>query len=120
MPRNIELGAPSLTGKDANELVAAEFGKAKYPVKVVVRNLMNRDVVFPELGLFLRHVAAADGVSREVEIPSHEVFQRFASDVEQIAELNQCARALAVEEVAVAKKAAALVPAESSATAPAK
>lgn len=116
MTRKVELGAPSLTGKDANEQVAAEFGKAKYPVKVVVSNRMNRDVVFPELGLFLRHVAAADGVSGEIEIPSHEAFQRFASDVEQIAELNQCAQALTIEEVGVVKKAAA----EATATAQAK
>lgn len=114
MTRKVELGAPSLTGKDANEQVAAEFGKAKYPVKVVVSNQMNRDVVFPELGLFLRHVAAADGVSSEVEIPSHEVFQRFASDVEQIAELNQCAQALIIEEVGTVKKSA------TEATAPAQ
>lgn len=106
MNRKVELGAPSLTGKDVNDQVAAEFGKAKYPLKVTAKNLMPRDVVFPELGLFLRHVAAGEGTDAEVEIQNHEVFQRFASDVEQIAELNQYAQALVVEEVVVAKKAA--------------
>lgn len=116
MNRKVELGAPSLTGKDVNDLVAAEFGKAKYPLKVKVKNLMPRDVVFPELNLFLRHVAAADGTEAEVEVPNHEVFQRFATDVEQIAELNQYAQALVVEEVAVAKKAAADAPAPAAPT----
>jgi hypothetical protein len=104
MNRKVELGAPSLTGKDVNDQIAAEFGKAKYPLKVMVANQMPRDVVFPELNLFLRHVAAAEGTEAEIEIPNHEVFQRFASDVEQIAELNQYAQALVVEEVYPVKK----------------
>lgn len=111
MTRKVELGAPSLTGKDANELVAAEFGKAKYPIKVTVKNLMPRDAVFPEVGLFLCHVAASAGTEAEVEIPSHEVFQRLATDVEQIAELNQYAQAVTIEEaLTVTKRAAADAP----------
>ena len=58
MTRTVELGAPSLTGKDANDRVAEVFADAAYPLKVVVQNHMPQDVVFPEVeGLFLRHVA---------------------------------------------------------------
>ena len=56
MTRKVEIGAPSLTGKDANESTAKEFSKAKYPLKLTATNLMPRDVAFPEVeGLFLRH-----------------------------------------------------------------
>lgn len=99
MTRLVELGAPSLTGKDANTLVATEFAKSKYPLKVVVTNHMPRDVVFPEVaGLFLRHCAAPQGRSTTVEIKGAAQFQRLASSVEQIAELNKYALALTIEE----------------------
>jgi len=103
MTRKVELGAPSLTGKDANDLVAKEFAKVKYPLSVVVTNHMPRDVVFPEVeGLHLRHTASAEGSQVTVEIASEELFQRLASSVEQIAEMNGYLLALTIEEVVVA------------------
>jgi len=99
MTRKVELGAPSLTGKDANDLVAKEFADTKYPLKVVVTNHMPRDVVFPEVdGMFLRHCANEAGRQMTVEIASDEQFQRLASSVEQIAELNAYELALTIEE----------------------
>lgn len=100
MTRIVELGAPSLTGKDANDLVAEEFATAKYPLEVVITNRMPRNVVFPEVeGLFLRHVGSATGNQQKVVIESHDQFQRLASSVEQIAELNSYEYALTIEEV---------------------
>lgn len=86
----IKLGAPSLTGKDANQIVAEAFAHAKYPLAVKVKNHMPRDVVFPEVpGLFLKHVANARESEKTVTIASHDLFQRVASSIEQIAELNR-------------------------------
>ena len=86
MTRTVELGAPSLTGKDANDLVAEVFADAAYPLKVVVQNHMPQDVVFPEVeGLFLRHVANPKDSRKTVVIADHDLFQRLASSVEQIA-----------------------------------
>ena len=103
MTRKVDLGAPSLTGKDANDLVAKEFAKNKYPFKVAVLNHMPRNVVFPEVeGLHLSHCADEKGRQKEVEIGSEDQFQRLASSIEQIAELNGYELALTIEEVAVA------------------
>lgn len=102
MTRTVELGAPSLTGKDANDLVAEVFADASYPLKVVVQNHMPQDVVFPEVdGLFLRHVANVKDSRKTVVISDADLFQRLASSVEQIAELNRCELALTISEVAV-------------------
>lgn len=102
----VKLGAPSLTGKDCNDLVAEVFGEAKYPLAVQVQNHMPRDVVFPEVkGLFLRHVANKKESKATVVIDSHDLFQRLASSVEQVAELNGYEHALTVSgEVAAAGK----------------
>lgn len=103
MTRTVELGAPSLTGKDANDLVAEVFADAAYPLKVVVQNHMPQDVVFPEVeGLFLRHVANAKDSQKTVVIADADLFQRLASSVEQIAELSRCELALTISEVAEA------------------
>lgn len=103
MTRKVDLGAPSLTGKDANDLVAKEFAKIKYPYKVAVTNHMPRNAVFPEVeGLHLRHCADEAGRQMEVSIESEDQFQRLASSIEQIAELNGYELALTIEEVAVA------------------
>jgi len=95
MTQSLTLGAPSLTGEDANLLVSALFADATYPLTVQVQNHMPRDVVFPEVsGLFLRHVANAAGSQMTVMIADHDQFQRLASSVAQIAELNGYAQAL--------------------------
>lgn len=99
MTNKVELGAPSLMGKDANELVAVEFAGAKYPLKVVVTNMMPRDVVFPEVeGLHLRHVGNEIGRVRVVEITGEDQFQRLVSSISQIAELNGYALAVTIED----------------------
>jgi|GEM_PF-6747434 len=99
MTRSVKLGAPSLTGKDCTELVAEAFAQATYPLTVLVQNHMPRDVVFPEVrDLFLRHVANAEQNQKTVVISDYDQFQRLASSVEQVAELNGYALALSVEQ----------------------
>jgi hypothetical protein len=106
MTRIVKLGAPSLTGKDANQLVAEAFADAKYPLTVTVKNHMPRDVVFPEVpGLFLKHVAHATESVKTVKVASHDLFQRLASSVEQIAELNRYELALTISDGAIPTEA---------------
>lgn len=118
MTRTVELGAPSLTGKDANDLVAEVFADAAYPLKVVVQNHMPQDVVFPEVeGLFLRHVANPKDSRKTVVIADHDLFQRLASSVEQIAELSRCELALTISEAAEATSDAGVPAGDSTETA---
>lgn len=102
MTKIVKLGAPSLTGKDANQIVAEAFAEAKYPLTVTVKNHMPRDVVFPEVpGLFLKHVSHATDSVKTVKIDSHDLFQRVASSIEQIAELNRYALAVTISDGAI-------------------
>lgn len=99
MTKIVKLGAPSLTGKDANQVVAEAFADAEYPLTVMVKNHMPRDVALPEVpGLFLKHVANAEGSVKVVEIQNHDLFQRVASSIEQIAELNRYELAVTISD----------------------
>lgn len=102
MTRQVVLGAPSLTQKDANEQVQKEFAKAKYPLPVLVINHMPRAVVFPEVeGLYLTHCADTEGGGhrKEVTINNEDQLQRLASSIEQVAELNGYEKAIELIEV---------------------
>ena len=106
MTKIVKLGAPSLTGKDANQLVAEAFADAKYPLTITVKNHMPRDVVFPEVpGLFLKHVAHATESVKTVKVASHDLFQRVASSIEQIAELNRYKLAVTISDGAIPTEA---------------
>ena len=98
MSRVVQLGAPSLTKKDANELVSEVFGDAKYPLTVTVKNHMPMNVALPEVGLFLRHVSDPVGSQAVVNIASADLFHRLASSVEQVAELNRYEVALSISD----------------------
>lgn len=92
------LGAPSLTGKDANELVAEKFGGIGYPARIRFTSLVGMALSFPEVsGLFMKPIGHDGEESVVVEIKSHDAFQRLASSIEQIAELNGKAALLEVE-----------------------
>ena len=96
MTKIVKLGAPSLTGKDANQLVAEAFADAKYPLTITVKNHMPRDVVFPEVpGLFLKHVANDKESAKTVKVASHDLFQRVASSAFMIAARSVSATAAA-------------------------
>lgn len=118
MTRKVQLGAPSLTGKDANDVVAEAFADATYPGKFEIVNLMPRNVTFPEVGgLFLRNVASRKpDVKAVVTVLDHDQLQRLASSVEQIAELNKYAVALTIESLDAPKAAAPAAPVAPAAT----
>jgi len=97
--RKVIIGAPSLTGKDANDVVGEAFKSAKFPLTVKVINHMPRQVVFPVAGLFLGHVCDEEKSCATVVIDSFEQLQTFTTDVEQIAELNRYEEAMTVEEI---------------------
>ena len=82
----IILGAPSLSGKGANELVAVAFKEAVFPLKVTVSSLITNSLIFPEVdGLFLEGELA----SVVVEINDYDTLQRLASSIEAVAEINR-------------------------------
>ena len=95
--KTVNLGAPSLTGKDVSQLVSGAFASAKYPLRVTVKNHLPRDVVFPEIpGLHLRHVAHATDSEKTVTIADYASLQRVASSIGQVAELNNHALAVTI------------------------
>jgi hypothetical protein len=89
--KKVILGAPSLTGKDANDLVAAHFKDAAFPLMLVVANLAAFSLSFPEIaGLHLKPCTHGDEATVTVEVPNYEALQRLASSIEQVADLNRC------------------------------
>lgn len=99
MTTKVILGAPSLSGKDANDTITAAFSDAVFPLTLVVASLMPMPSVFPEIGVSLRSVAASEGSSKTVAVANLDALQRFASSVEQVAELNKFAEAITLETV---------------------
>ncbi len=99
----ITLGAPSLSGVGASELVSAEFKDAVFPLKIKVESLVSNSLVFPEVkGLFLSGASA----SVVVKIQDADELQRLVSSIEQVAEANQFEAILTIESLAdVSKKA---------------
>ncbi|MCK9394220.1 MAG: hypothetical protein M0Q44_01350 [Methylobacter sp.] len=87
--KKLILGAPSLTGKDANDLVAAAYKDAAFPMQLKVTNLVARPLSFPEIaGLHLKPCTHGDEATVVVTVPNYDALQRLASSIEQVAELN--------------------------------
>jgi hypothetical protein len=92
----LKLGAPSLTGKDANDLVAKAFADAAFPLTLTFVNKVPFALSFPEVsGLFLKPSNHDGGYTVTAQIKDYDALQRLASSIEQIAELNK--RELLVE-----------------------
>lgn len=91
----VEIGAPSLTGRSANQDVEKVFGQAQFPLEVTFENFMPRRVAFPEVpGLVLAHVAKLEDTKITLLVPDFATLQRLASSVESIAGLNSYAKAM--------------------------
>lgn len=107
MAMKIDVGAPSLTGKRAKELLAESgFATARYPLSVVVTNFMPRDAAFPEIpGLSLKHCLSKEGAKVTVQVTSLAQLTRALSSMEQVADLNRYPLAVSLEvpESATAK-----------------
>lgn len=85
----IILGAPSLSGKDASELVAKAVEGLSFPLKVTVTNLVDHGLSFPEIeGLYMtgKKESRPDAI---VEIKNLDEFERLSASFEQIAEVNR-------------------------------
>ena len=102
--KTIEIGAPSLCGKDAFDLVETTFKAASYPLKLKVENLCSFNVSFPEVDCYLRNVFAAEESKATITVQSYEAFQRFASSVQQIAEMNDKEKAMRICGEVVVKR----------------
>ena len=94
----LKLGAPSLTGKDANELVKEAFAWVEsWPAKFVFTNLVLMPLTFPEVsGLHLKPIGHDGEETVVASIRDYAALQRLASSIEQIAELNQKAELVEV------------------------
>lgn len=87
---SVEIGAPSLAKRGANEVVSEAFKDVEFPLDVEFKNFMPRNVSFPEIeGLYLKHVAALEGTKITLRVNNFDQLQRLASSVEAIAELNK-------------------------------
>ena len=84
MTKVIVIGAPSLTGKDANAVIKAAFEEAQFPLTAVLISQANFNVSLPEVDLLLR-----PGAREEVCFGSFAVLQRTTSSLSQIADLNR-------------------------------
>lgn len=87
---SVEIGAPSLAKRGANEVVSEAFKDVEFPLDVEFKNFMPRNVSFPEIeGLYLKHVAALEGTKITLRVKNFDQLQRLTSSVEAIAELNK-------------------------------
>ena len=96
MMKTIEIGTPSLCGKDAH-LVIAEFKNLCYPIEIEAQNLCPFAVALMELsGCYLSSVFDAQGCKKGLTVPDYMTFQAFAASVQQIATLNGVAVAMKI------------------------
>lgn len=106
--KHIELsfGAPSITGKDCNNLVAKSFTAKDFPLSVKVTNRVGFNLYFPEHGLALKPCHDAVNGNAVIKVDSLDSLQRLASSVEAIAELNKKAELVTIEADLVIKEKA--------------
>jgi hypothetical protein len=91
----INIGAPSLTGVDANDLVNEFFTGAEFPREMRLRNFLARNIALPEVHAFLTPI---DGKA-DVKIRSFDELHRLVSSIEQISELNKNLLAMSIEDL---------------------
>jgi hypothetical protein len=91
----INIGAPSLTGVDANDLVNEFFTGAEFPREMRLRNFLARNIALPEVHAFLTPI---DGKA-DVKIKSFDELHRLVSSIEQISELNKHLLAMSIEDL---------------------
>ncbi|MCY1295766.1 hypothetical protein D9M69_465920 [compost metagenome] len=78
------IGAPSLTGKDANALARELFADSEYPLEVIATNSAPFNLSLPEARLSLKPLA-----TEQVAFADFSRLQRAVSSLSQIAELNK-------------------------------
>lgn len=95
MAKQFSIGAPSITGIDANKQVEELFSDAKFPLKIRLTNHLPRNLSLPEVGVFLKPL---DG-KEEAVVKDLDGLHRLASSIEQISELNSHPLALTIEDL---------------------
>lgn len=80
------IGAPSLSGKDANALARELFADSEYPLEVIAVNSAPFNLSLPEAHLGLKPLA-----TERVVFSDFSRLQRAVSSLSQIAELNKMA-----------------------------
>ena len=96
----VDIGAPSLTGKYADQLVRDAFAGVTYPLWVIVTNHLEANVSLPEVdGLFLRPISTAFANYALVEINNEDQLQQLAASMEQVAISNNSPLAISLNEV---------------------
>ncbi|MEY3759834.1 MAG: hypothetical protein RIR39_1325 [Pseudomonadota bacterium] len=84
----LSFGAPSITGINANDLVAQSFVANSFPLDVTIKNQAEYNLVFPN-HCHLKPVYDETGNSAVIKFDSLDALHRFASDAETLAELNK-------------------------------
>ena len=98
MARTFTFGADGTSGNAASALLTL-FAGSVYPLAVRLTNYMPRAIAIPVAGVYLESASSATGANSAVfSIASHDIFARFAGDVEQIAEINNYAPAMVVTD----------------------
>lgn len=96
----VDIGAPSLTGKYADQLVRDAFAGVTYPLWVIVTNHLEANVSLPEVdGLFLRPISTASANYALVEVNNADQLQQLAASMEQVAISNNSPLAISLNEV---------------------
>lgn len=96
----VDIGAPSLTGKYADQLVRDAFAGVTYPIWVIVTNHLEANVSLPEVdGLFLRPISTASANYALVEVNNADQLQQLAASMEQVAISNNSPLAISLNEV---------------------
>ena len=86
------IGAPSLSGKDANALARELFADSEYPLEVIAANSAPFNLSLPEARLGLKPLA-----TERVVFADFSRLQRAVSSLSQIAELNKMAELVTFE-----------------------
>ncbi len=89
------IGAPSITGVDANDLVNEFFSDSTFPLMIRLQNHLPRNISLPEINVFLKPFDD----KAEAKIKSFDKLHRLVSSIEQVAELNKNEAAITVEDL---------------------
>ncbi|GHA78435.1 hypothetical protein GCM10009007_19330 [Formosimonas limnophila] len=95
--QKINLGAPSLTGKDNNTLVKGAFAAETYPLTLILTSRVPVPLVFGDAGVALGS-NSSDSKTGTFVFRDSDQLNRFATDIEMISEINGWVNAITVEK----------------------
>lgn len=97
--KKIVIGAPSPTGKDVHEFMAANFDKedAAFPVQIIVTNLTQQHLAIASLSNILEPASHRDGSVLPVSVPNTVFMRLLVSTIEQLSGLYGCHEMVLIE-----------------------